>query len=221
MATVEWKAQRIDNIAVSQEHLQPIRFQGQYYDEETGLHYNRFRYFDPDLGMFTTRDPIGLAGGSNVFQYAPNPIGWIDPFRLIKSHQLGTFKDAKNTGSEVGNGVQRHHLNQSKAFDFDRDAGSVIGLDGQAKIRGTEHNLAHSHLDDFFDTFRGTDKTPSVARYNIELYKSLRNAGVSRITSVRGVGMAIQEQFRNSKMPWNTVDNIPGRTAPHNKPKCR
>ena len=81
-ATVEWKEQRIDNIVVSEEHLQPIRFQGQSFDVETGLHYNRFRYFDPDLGMFTTRDPIGLLGGSNVFQYAPNPTGWIDPFGL-------------------------------------------------------------------------------------------------------------------------------------------
>ena len=52
------------------------------YDTETGLHYNRFRYFDPDSGMFTSRDPIGLMGGSNVFQYAPNPTGWIDPFGL-------------------------------------------------------------------------------------------------------------------------------------------
>ena len=81
-ATVEWKSQRIDNIVVSEEHLQPIRFQGQHFDEETGLHYNRFRYFDPDMGMFTTRDPIGLLGGTNVFQYAPNPTGWIDPFGL-------------------------------------------------------------------------------------------------------------------------------------------
>ena len=83
-ATVEWKAQRIDNIVVSEAHLQPIRFQGQHFDEETGLHYNRFRYFDPDMGMFTTRDPIGLLGGNNVFQYAPNPTGWIDPFGLEK-----------------------------------------------------------------------------------------------------------------------------------------
>ena len=91
-ATVEWKSQRIDNIVVSEEHLQPIRFQGQHFDEEIGLHYNRFRYFDPDLGMFTTRDPIGLLGGTNVFQYAPNPTGWIDPFGLsgwTKTNTLG------------------------------------------------------------------------------------------------------------------------------------
>ena len=39
-----------------------LRFQGQYHDEETGLHYNRFRYYDPRVGRFTTQDPISLAG---------------------------------------------------------------------------------------------------------------------------------------------------------------
>ncbi|MGP9601076.1 RHS repeat-associated core domain-containing protein [Psychrobacter sp. AOP42-A1-21] len=42
---------------MEKEYLQPIRFQGQHFDVETGLHYNRFRYYDPDVGMFTTRDP--------------------------------------------------------------------------------------------------------------------------------------------------------------------
>lgn len=61
---------------------QPIRFQGQYHDVETGLHYNRFRYYDPDVGRFVSQDPIGLAGGNNVMAYAPNPTGWIDPLGL-------------------------------------------------------------------------------------------------------------------------------------------
>ena len=80
--------------------MQPIRFQGQHFDVETGLHYNRFRYFDPDLGMFTTRDPIGLMGGTNVFQYAPNPTGWIDPFGLISwgDHLENTLKVPKPIG---------------------------------------------------------------------------------------------------------------------------
>ncbi|MVT37949.1 hypothetical protein GO497_15250 [Acidovorax citrulli] len=47
--------------------------QGQYLDRETGLHYNTFRYYDPDLGAFTTPDPIGLAGGLNLHGYAANP----------------------------------------------------------------------------------------------------------------------------------------------------
>ena len=73
-----------DTGGYSQDELQPIHFQGQHFDAETGLHYNRFRYYDPDVGMFTSRDPIGLMGGDNVFQYAPNPTGWIDPLGLAK-----------------------------------------------------------------------------------------------------------------------------------------
>ncbi|WP_461423095.1 RHS repeat domain-containing protein [Ketobacter sp.] len=59
------------------------RFQGQYWDEETGLHYNRFRYYDPRTGQFTQQDPIGLLGGVNCYRYAVNPVSWIDPLGLI------------------------------------------------------------------------------------------------------------------------------------------
>jgi RHS repeat-associated protein len=61
---------------------QNLRFQGQYLDRETGLHYNTFRFYDPDVGRFTTPDPIGLLGGINLYQYAPNPTEWIDPLGL-------------------------------------------------------------------------------------------------------------------------------------------
>ncbi|WP_423772180.1 RHS repeat-associated core domain-containing protein [Acinetobacter gerneri] len=60
-----------------------IRFQGQYYDDETGLHYNRYRYYSPYVGRFISKDPIGLLGGLNTFAYAPNPIEWIDPLGLL------------------------------------------------------------------------------------------------------------------------------------------
>ncbi|KLN56939.1 RHS repeat-associated core domain-containing protein [Variovorax paradoxus] len=60
----------------------PIRLQGQYLDEESGLHYNRNRYYDPHIGAFISQDPIGLAGGENFYQFAPNALGWIDPLGL-------------------------------------------------------------------------------------------------------------------------------------------
>jgi RHS repeat-associated protein len=63
---------------------QPFRFQGQQFDEETGLYYNRFRYYDPCVGRFVSQDPIGLWGGNNLFIYAPNPLGWDDPLGLAK-----------------------------------------------------------------------------------------------------------------------------------------
>ena len=64
---------------------QPFRLQNQYCDEETGLHYNFFRYYDPHSGRFVTQDPIGLWGGSNFYQFAANAQEWIDPLGLISS----------------------------------------------------------------------------------------------------------------------------------------
>ncbi|MBE4963168.1 RHS repeat-associated core domain-containing protein, partial [Enterobacter cloacae complex sp. P10RS] len=52
---------------------------GQYLDRETGLHYNLFRYYDRYCGLFTHHDPLWLAGGINLYQYAPNALGWVDP----------------------------------------------------------------------------------------------------------------------------------------------
>jgi RHS repeat-associated protein len=83
---IVWSASHAAWGAVQSFHVHtidnPIRFQGQYFDTETGLHYNRHRYYDPHIGQFVGQDPIGLAGGKNFYQYARNAIGWIDPLGL-------------------------------------------------------------------------------------------------------------------------------------------
>ncbi|WP_343224215.1 RHS repeat-associated core domain-containing protein [Pseudoalteromonas sp. CNC9-20] len=72
-----------EQIELSPEHItQPLRFQGQYFDAESGLHYNRYRYYSPKQQRFINQDPIGLVGGINHYQYAPNPINWVDPLGL-------------------------------------------------------------------------------------------------------------------------------------------
>jgi RHS repeat-associated protein len=65
-----------------QQTHQPLRFQGQYYDVETGLHYNRFRYYEPETGFYISEDPIALAGGTNTYRYVLNPLAWVDPLGL-------------------------------------------------------------------------------------------------------------------------------------------
>lgn len=57
----------------------PLRFQGQYRDEETGLHYNRHRYYDPEVGRFISPDPMGLNGDFNLFAYPQDPTEFADP----------------------------------------------------------------------------------------------------------------------------------------------
>ncbi len=56
----------------------PFRFQGQYEDVETGLYYNRFRYYDPQEGTYVSQDPIGLEGGMSLYNYVDNPSTWTD-----------------------------------------------------------------------------------------------------------------------------------------------
>ncbi len=57
-----------------------LRFPGQYYDKETGLHYNYFRDYDPNTGRYLESDPIGLAGGMNTYGYVGgNPVNLVDP----------------------------------------------------------------------------------------------------------------------------------------------
>ena len=90
--TEEWQAKTLSGNPIHQldagdtpdkaDQQQNLRFQGQYLDRETGLHYNTFRYYDPDMGRFICPDPIGLQGGINLGSYSPNPLRWIDPWGL-------------------------------------------------------------------------------------------------------------------------------------------
>ncbi|BBQ01384.1 hypothetical protein BSFA1_65120 (plasmid) [Burkholderia sp. SFA1] len=88
----------------------PLRFQGQYHDHETGLHYNRNRYYDPATGRFISKDPIGLQGGLNVYQYAPNPIEWIDPLGLA-CHQTRSAS-LRAIKRQLGISMSQHPVGQ-------------------------------------------------------------------------------------------------------------
>ena len=84
--TVVWKAAYLP-YGVAQMQLGTItnnlRFPGQYFDSETGLHYNWHRFYDPGTGRYISADPIGLAGGMNLYAYVQNdPVNWVDPWGL-------------------------------------------------------------------------------------------------------------------------------------------
>ncbi|WP_233281671.1 RHS repeat-associated core domain-containing protein [Pseudomonas tructae] len=110
---------------------QNLRFQGQYLDRETGLHYNTFRFYDPDIGRFTQPDPIGLEGGLNLYYYAPNPFTWLDPFGLTS---CGTPRKSANP-SKVVNDLKAF---SSKRFRF---GSNTFKLDKS----GMKHILERHH----------------------------------------------------------------------------
>ncbi|CAM5621005.1 hypothetical protein SAVIM338S_05814 [Streptomyces avidinii] len=64
----------------------PLRFPGQYYDPETGLHYNYFRHYDPETGRYTSPDPLGLAPAPNPVAYVANPNSACDPLGLMPKY---------------------------------------------------------------------------------------------------------------------------------------
>jgi RHS repeat-associated protein len=67
---------------VGEKQACPFRWPGQYEDEETGLYYNRFRYYDPDAGEYVSQDPIGLRAGLQFASYARDPLALVDPLGL-------------------------------------------------------------------------------------------------------------------------------------------
>lgn len=107
---------------------QPFRLPGQYSDEESGLHYNRFRYFDPDVGRYLTPDPIGLAGGFNGFAYAPDPINYVDPLGLATRRWV-PLGDGWEAGVDTFNtgGSASHEIH---VYSPGRTEVGVLGPDG-------------------------------------------------------------------------------------------
>ncbi|AFD57332.1 Rhs-family protein (SPI-6 associated) [Salmonella enterica subsp. enterica serovar Typhimurium str. 798] len=101
---------------------QPLRLPGQYFDDETGLHYNLFRYYAPECGRFVSQDPIGLRGGLNLYQYAPNPLKYIDPLGLTATvgRWMGPaeYQQMLDTGTVVQSSTGTTHV----AYPADIDA---------------------------------------------------------------------------------------------------
>ena len=188
-----YKQQYIDDWAISENHLQSIKFQGQSLDVETGLHYNRFRYYDSDVGMFIQRDPIELLGGFNVFAYAPNPIHWIDPFGLAIWHDEGVdfktwfdkasvediennLKDVKSqSGLRYGGGSHEHFpvsiAPKAKELGFSADE--------LEKLTTPTQNITFSGVKDKEGNIlpdSGHHQTRAGRYFHIELIKSLKDA---------------------------------------------
>ena len=94
---IVWAA-RLDPWGNVQEEFNPdnieqsIRLPGQHQDKDTGLYYNRHRYYDPSIGSYVNQDPIGLMGGSNKFAYPTSPTSGTDPLGLFDSQKCASIK---------------------------------------------------------------------------------------------------------------------------------
>jgi RHS repeat-associated protein len=205
---------------------QPLRYAGQYCDLETGLHYNRFRYYDPDIGRYLSQDPVGLLGGMNPYGYGFNPVMYIDPLGLLGFAALGTHGDLK----KVGNGFQSHHLNQDAVYrdHIEHKQGEAILLKGNAfKDCCSSHYKAHKSLEEFWDQYRDATKSkpagkkfgqvPTNRQYSQALRSALKTAGVKPPAVSAAVANAQTQRAGAGLKESDPVPRIPGRI---NQSKC-
>jgi RHS repeat-associated protein len=90
----------------------PLRLQGQYFDSETRWHYNRYRYYDPGLGSYTSLDPLRLDGGTNLYSLGLNTLSWIDPVGLkcyvaVRDPTRGVVRGRRLTQKQALNRIRR------------------------------------------------------------------------------------------------------------------
>ncbi|MEW2635555.1 putative T7SS-secreted protein [Streptomyces sp. NPDC048389] len=143
----------------------PLRFPGQYADTETGLHYNYFRYYDPEIGRYLTQDPVGLAAAPNPSTYVTNPHAWTDCLGLAPDylpiyrtpkgahaeHELAHGPNPANhqPGVDIGGGI----ISDGKIYFGERAvAAEYAGPTGVNFAKGmVEYKMHLSFLEEFGD----------------------------------------------------------------------
>jgi RHS repeat-associated protein len=185
-----------------------LRFPGQYEDAETGLCYNRFRYYDPELRAYTQADPIGIMGGENPHGYVGDPTGYLDPLGLASckrpsgyhTHDVdahgnlspSTHRGAGHTNTRPDDFVQSHHpvqdaWAQKNVAGYSRDAAPAILLrsaSGQphALISAAQRGRRHAMK------AQGLDPWATSVRDEFEIgYREMVDAGVPRDAARRAI----------------------------------
>ena len=180
---------------------QSLRFQGQYADEETGLHYNLNRYYDPDIGRFITEDPIHLAGGVNLYQYADNPLTWIDPWGLagynVSAQTAGTDALARGVHVNVnGPGLPPRGGHVGMVPNATGDGLNLVPADkATSELSASQWNKAQESVKDYLDKPANLDRMSKAAQAGIDAHPDSKRA--TEMAKVRDIIKTSQTTGRN------------------------
>ncbi len=144
----------------------PIRFRGQYEDAETGLFYNRYRYYDPETGRYISEDPAGNVPDANLFAYGINPISVVDPFGLAHNADA-TFTPAGGTPTSLGNFSSSYN---SETDDYSRGYNAQNGITPFQNLtaRDAQGNLIHRTSDTEAQIIREMERRRDQEGLNLE-----------------------------------------------------
>ncbi len=184
----------------------PLRFQGQYFDVETGLHYNRHRYYNPSTGRFLTPDPIKLAGGLNSYQYVPNPTGWVDPLGL------NTCPGGENCTPSIG---ADDSAIKPKVDEGDQKAPETGGA---ARAALYSANWAKANLNSAVEKFAGSNPIVSTTDKGKRIYKNPQN-GIEVVEDMNGNYFRIYDPSLPGKRKYLNLEGIipSNKTLPNGK----
>ena len=160
-----------------------LRFPGQYYDSETGLHYNWNRYYMPHIGRYITSDPIGLEGGLNTYGYVDaNPLRWVDYLGLVTLPAPGRVtSEFGRRPNPTGQGREFH-----AGVDFSNPVGAPIACTDSGRIvrvRQNQRGLANSVTVQHDD---GTAASYSHVRSNLRVGDRVREGQYIGVTDLSG-----------------------------------
>lgn len=183
-----------------------LRFQGQYWDEETGLHYNFNRYYDPRLGRYLTQDPLGLVGGDNSYRYCQNPVNWVDVLGLLNTQSTGNESILNNKVEDFAEGAAfggqlypPDKMRQLVAY-LERRNVSVFGTHGNPSFSGAADGTGQILL----------PANPTVLQVKHELshYLDFRNMGYTEYKALGRTGReeAVLLRLKNNRT-WNTLND--------------
>ncbi|KAA8694025.1 RNase A-like domain-containing protein, partial [Pseudomonas proteolytica] len=161
-------------------------------DRESGLHYNRHRYYNPDNGRYLTPDPVKLAGGVNGYLYVPNPTGWVDPLGLAcKAGNCPDSKGKANSGVLTAHEKGGGHLIKKHVARTDEELAERFDSEPNIPASSTFQTLEEAE----------TIVSKSLATHHQEIRKFL-NGNKSKLlirdSSTQPVGRSLLKGAKNS-----------------------
>jgi len=205
-----------------------LRLPGQYFDQETGLHYNYFRDYDPSTGRYVQSDPIGLNGGINTYGYvAGNPLNSIDPFGLY-CISVGGITTCRNPNGPAFSLPTPEgfpsYIGPEQFLYHNYDVGVPIGcadpedvmqslinnptpgFPNAASVNGTTNNAVVAGIDNFVTSYLTTDiNTGAPLLVNLSDSNSLFHPGYVVRTVNNGVALTYGEGLH-----WSQSDRLTG-----------